>query len=487
MGDIPIPTAGGASVRAGRAGPLPEAALSGKRRLSTRFSALSAAWHGDNALRRRLAHIGHLLAGNYLAALLSLLAVTITARSLGSFNYGMLALTITYTRAIERFISFQSWQPVIKYGASLAGREDHPALRALLKFGLLLDIAACTTAWFVGIMLALLAGALFGWDERTIHLVILYCTVLLFNLNGLPTATLRLAGRFRLVAYGQVLSATARVLLCTLAASMGGDLILFATIWMATQILGSLIFLLTGFRELRRQGVRRILRAPLRGITLRFPGLWSFAWSANLSLTLRSSIYQLDVLLVGALAGPVSAGLYHMAKQIGRLAQQAGVQVQAVVYPDVARLWARQAIAEFRRAIFQTEAMLASFGLFSFLLVFFWAEPLLRWTAGPEFVAAAPLLTVQLGAVMLALSGSAVNSALLAMGRQKQILSVVILATVAFHSTALLLIPRIGPMGANIAHVVFGTIWLICLSTMLRRALRDLPETAPVAAAANPS
>lgn len=452
-----------------------------------RLSSLSAAWRGDNALRRRIGHIGHLLAGNYLAALLSLLAVTITARSLGSLNYGMLALTITYTRAIERFISFQSWQPVIKYGAALSERDDHHALRALYKFGLLLDISAGLAAWLVGVTLALLAGALFGWDERTIRLVLVYCTVLLFNINGLPTAALRLAGRFQLVAYGQVLSATVRILLCGLAAFMGGDLILFASIWMATQILGALVFLFTGMRELRRRGVRGMLRAPLRGITTRFPGLWGFAWSANLSLTLRASIYQLDVLLVGALAGPAAAGLYHMAKQMGKLAQQAGVQVQAVVYPDVSRLWAKQAIGEFRRAIFQTEAMLATFGLFIFLLVFFWAEPLLRWTAGPEFVAAAPLLTVQLGAVMLALSGSAVNSALLAMGRQKQILTVVIVATLAFHTTALLLIPRIGPMGANIAHVVFGTIWLLCLSGLLRRALRDFADQAPAGAAANPS
>src|SRR3546814_8834235 len=85
--------------------------------------------------------------------------------------------------------------------------------------------------------------------------------------------------------------------------------------------------------------------------------------SSDLSLTLRSSAQQLDTLLVGALADPASAGFYHIAKQVGRMAQQIGVHVQAVLYPDVARLWAAGAIQEFRRAILQVEVMLAAFGI----------------------------------------------------------------------------------------------------------------------------
>src|SRR3546814_10472808 len=108
--------------------------------------------------------------------------------------------------------------------------------------------------------------------------------------------------------------------------------------------------------------------------------------SSDLSLTLRSSAQQLDTLLVGALADPASAGFYHIAKQVGRMAQQIGVHVQAVLYPDVARLWAAGAIQEFRRAILQVEVMLAAFGIAVVLLLLAAAMPILLYTAGPAFL-----------------------------------------------------------------------------------------------------
>src|SRR3546814_19532604 len=69
---------------------------------------------------------------------------------------------------------------------------------------------------------------------------------------------------------------------------------------------------------------------------------------SNLSMTLSTSVQEFDVLLVGALAYPASAGLYYMAKRMAKAAQQLGGQVQAVLYPDVTRLWAAQAWKSFQ-------------------------------------------------------------------------------------------------------------------------------------------
>jgi O-antigen/teichoic acid export membrane protein len=100
-------------------------------------------------------------------------------------------------------------------------------------------------------------------------------------------------------------------------------------------------------------------------------------------------------------------------------------------------------------------------------------EPLLRWTAGPEFIAAAPLAIVQMIAVAMTLSGSAVRTALLAMGRQPAILKIVLGATAVFHITALTAIPLIGAMGANIAHVAMCAVWLIALNLVYHKALKN--------------
>lgn len=433
-------------------------------------------WRHEAAFRRRIANIGHLLSGNVASAGIAMLAVALTARALGPADYGILALIISYARAVERLVTFNSWQPLIKYGAAFGDDLDHPDFKRLIKFGLMLDIGAALLAWVAAVAVALAGGLLFEWQDTTVELVLLYSTVLLFNITGTPTAILRLLGRFRVAAYGPTIAALGRLACCAAGVAMGAGLRTFTLIWMATTILGAVAFLVLTLLQLRKQGVRGLLRPPLRGVAERFPGLWGFAWSSNLSLTIRTSAQEFDTLMVGAFAGPAAAGLYHIAKRVSRVAQQVGVHVQAVLYPDIARLWAEGAIERMRRAVWQVEAMVAAYGLAALLVLLVVARPLLGWAAGPAFEAAAPLVVAQMFAVTLTMTGAASRSALLAMGRQQQVLTRVLVATAGFHITALLLIPRIGAMGANIAHIVMGLIFAGGMIFALRKALAS-PRT----------
>lgn len=440
---------------------------------------------GGAFFRERMGHVLHLASGNAGAALLGLGSGLIAARALGVTEYGMLALIITFAQALERLISFQTWQPLIRYGAPLDRPEDAPDLLSLLKFGLVLDLAAGVAAFAIAIGLVLLGRSWFTLDDAAVELVILYATVLLFNIVGTPTALLRLGARFRLIAYGQVGLAAARFILSLAGLLLGLGLAGFVLIWAGTQILSSLVTLTLFRHELRRRGLVGLLRAPLRGVRGRFPGIWSFALSANASLTLRASANQLDTLIVGALADPAAAGLYHIAKRIGRVAETMGMQVEAVVYPDLARLWARRALAGMRHLVRQLQAWLIAGGLAAIAITALVAAPVLAALLGPEFAPVGPLLVVQLSAAMLTLAGSISRATLMAMGRQRRVLTVMIAATAGFYGAALLLVPTIGAMGASLAHLLLSAIWALGLMASAGRALRkgDAPETEPGLAA----
>lgn len=429
------------------------------------------AWRKDETFRRQLKNVGHLLTGNFAASLIGLASFALTARALGPADYGVIALMHAYTRVINKFVNFQSWQPLIKYGAEAQSRGAIDDLKALLKFGLVLDLGAAVLGWALAVAIALLAQPWFGWRPDTVLALVVYCTVMLFNLSGMPTAVMRLSGRYRLMALGQVFSASCRLVLCAAGWVMGAGLWFFVLVWMGVQAVSSACMLVFALRELRRQGCAGFLSAPVRGIRQRFPGLWSFAWLANLSLTIRTSTHEVDTLLVGALADTTAAGFYHIAKRLGRMALQVGVQVQSVVYPDLARLWASGTLGQFRRALRQATVILTAFGALGFLIVLAGAEPLLRWTAGPAFVAAAPLLVVQMLAVSVSLAGISLRTAMLVMGLQRQLLYVVLAATAAFYLTALLLLPSWGAMGANIAHLVLSLIWIAGMAVILARAI----------------
>jgi len=413
-----------------------------------------------------------LLTGTFVTMAITLVSVALAARSLGPHDYGVLALILNSAQAIERLVSFQSWQPLIRYGAVLDGPEHRQDLLSLLKFGLLLDVAGAVAGWLLASALALIAQLFFDIDRATMILALMFASTLLFNLNGMPTAVFRLNGRFRIVATLQVLNAAIRLACILVAYLLGAGLTAMVLVWGGTQVLGYAIVLGMAMRQLRRSGLTGLLHAPLKNMAQRFAGLWRFTWSANASLTIWSTAQQFDTLIVGALADPASAGFYYLAKRVSRLALQLGSQVEAVIYPELTRLWSMQLRGAFKRAVLQVEVLLAAFGIGCVVFFFWTAAPLMRLAAGPQFVGAAPLLVFQMIAVTFTMCGTAGRSALLAMGRQRQVLATAMVAVATFHISALLLVPRVGAMGANIAHIFLGLVWLIGLMAQLQAGLR---------------
>jgi O-antigen/teichoic acid export membrane protein len=428
---------------------------------------------GGNLLRsRRTRAVGHLLTGTSATVLLSLFSVGFAARALGPTAYGQLALILTLGQACERLLSFQAWQPLIRYGASLDAQTDRENLQALYKFGLLLDVAGCTLAWGTASLLLITGHFLLGISWPVTLAGLLFMLSILFNLNGTPTAIFRICDRFRTSARLQVVNAVIRLAASAAAYAAGAGLLGFVLVWAGTQALGSVINLAISVRLLRRAGLGGFYRASLRGISARFPNLWRFTLGGNLSLTIWASAQQLDTLIVGAFADPASAGLFHIAKRVSRIVQQVGSQIEAVVYPDLSRMWAAAQRTSFVRLIIRTEMMLAAFGggcLLASLVAGRWA---LELAAGPSFGAAAPLLTVQIVAVALTICGAGSRAGLLAMGLQPLVLRTVLAAALTFHAAVIPLIYAMGAMGANIAHVLFGAVWLGGLTLSLRAGLR---------------
>ena len=301
---------------------------------------------------RRVRAVAHLLTGTSATVALSLVSIALAARALGPQQYGVLALILTLGQASERLLSFQSWQPLIRYGATLDSDGERDDLRSLFKFGLLLDGLGSSAAWIVASGCAIGAHYVLGIPWPATELALVYVFSLLFNLNGTSTAIFRLSGRFRIVAHLQILNAALRLAASVFAFLMGSGLTGFVLVWMATQISGSLLNIGFGLRLLAHRGIKRLLAANITDMTQRFPDLWRFTWGANVSLTIWASAQQLDTLIVGWLADPASAGMFHIAKRVSRVVQQVGSQVEAVVYPDLSRLWAAGQRSAFVRLVY---------------------------------------------------------------------------------------------------------------------------------------
>lgn len=422
----------------------------------TAFRRLRSGWAQNPVLRSRLASIGHLLSGNVLNAVIMLVGISIAARALGAAEYGVMVLILTFGRVFERLVRFESWQPLIRFAAQEELGSNPPRLAQLYLYGLFLDIGAAFLAALLAVGFGYFLASAVGLSDEHFSLIAIYSVAIALNIRGMPTAALRMSGSFRTIAYCQLITSVVRVGLAFVCLLQGGGLLSFILVWTGSQILGAAIFLWLGFRALEKAGTPSPLTASPRSMRRNFPGFLGFAWSTNLSSTLRMLTQEADTLLVGALAGTSSVGVYHIAKRCAKVALQVGAQVQTVIYPDMARLWANDRIAEFRAITLKVQAALGAIALCLLAGAWLLGDLVIRIALGNDFDATYPLLLAQLVAVGLIMHAAPSRSALLAMNEPRFVLVVALIATTLFFGVAVALTPILGPMGASIAHICFS-------------------------------
>lgn len=426
----------------------------------------------------RIVSIMHMLSGNIANALLMLVGTALAARALGAEQFGVFVLVLTLGRFSERLVRFESWQPLIRFAADEERSFDKDRMGSLFLYGLLLDAVSCLLAAVITILGGIILMQSIGLHSEDLPLVMIYAVAIAFNIRGAPTAALRLAGRFRTLAYLQTISSIVRIALASLAFVFDWGVLGFVVIWAGAQIFDTALFLIISYRALRGQGIANPLTSDWRGLPKRFPGFMSFAWSTNMSSTLRTLTQEADTLLVGALGGAASAGFYHIAKRLAKVAMQVGANVQTVMYPDMARLWAKFEIRAFRAVTARLQLALFALGGVALIATIFLAKPVIALVLGNEFVESYKLLVAQMVAVMLILHSAPSRSALLSMGKPGLVLLIAAISTVAFFATALWALPIYGALGANFAHIAFGAITAIAMDVFWWKGSRRAMEQA---------
>lgn len=418
---------------------------------------------GHGMLQSRIGSILHLISGNLGNALIMLVGLSIAARALGDVNFGIMAIVLTIGRVCERLVRFESWQPLVRYAAQEEVDNDTTRLSRLYLYGLLLDIGSALLAACLTISAGFVLAGLLQLGQGGTTLVAIYACAIAVNIRGMPSAALRLAGKFKTIAYFQVVAHSLRLIMAIVCYLNGAGLLAFVVVWTVAQIVDSLLFCFLGFRTLRRAGTPNPWRADWRNLRTDFPGFLGFAFATNLSSSMRTLTQEADTLLVGIFAGNAAAGFYHLAKRMAKIAQQVGETVQTVIYPDLARMWSNSTRKAFGRLVGTIQAMLAAIAISAVAVTWLAGEKVIELVFGQEFAGSYPLLLTQLIAVLLILHAAPTRSALLAMNRPGYVLKVASASTILFFAVAIYALPRFGAMGANLAHIAFGALTAVLL------------------------
>lgn len=447
---------------------------------SVRFdpARLALRWRQSELVRPRLISILHLLSGSLGNVTLMMASLAVATRALHQHDFGVMVVVLSIGRVCERLIRFESWQPLVRFVALEEQHGDQDRIASLYAYGLLLDLGGSLAAALLSVGFAYVAGTAVGLRPEDVPLVAIYAVAIAFNVRGMASAALRLAGRFRILAYVQLVSCLVRLALSGALLMLGAGLAGFILVWTVSQILDAVLFNMLGFAALRRSGIPSPLRADRRHLAQRFPGFMRFAVTTNVSSMMRTMTHEMDTLLVSTFAGAATAGLYYLSRRIAKVAQTAGDMIQTIIYPDLARLWTHGDGASFRRVVTMLQAGLAGIACFAIAACWLIGKPAIGAAFGPGYADSYPMLLIQLFAVLLTLHSAPSRSALLAMNRPGAVLMASVLSTGLFLLTAFALIPKHGGIGANIAHVAAALLIAALLDIAFWRGVRKRPRRA---------
>lgn len=430
-------------------------------------------WLKEDSLRQLFKNAGALLSGNMVAWILGLVTFAITARILGQTQFGILVLITTYVTIVDRLLNFQSWQALIKYGADALVRESDDDFKSIVKFCTLLDAATAILGTIVATAAAFWVGQWLAWERETVLMAALYSFVILFNINGTPTGILRLFNRFQLFAVQNIISAAIKFVGIIILLFIGADLWSVLLLWMATTIIGQLLLLGLGWRELRIQGFNGIHKASIGDISNQHPGVWGFILTTNLNSSIRMTSRELDTMIVGGMVGVEGASLFKIAKQIAAIPAMLSDPLYQAIYPDLSKLWVKGDIKKFKQLIVRSGLIAGGVATIIWLGVILFGSLFIQLTFGAEYVAAQPILVWYMLAMVIAIYGFPLHPAMLSMGRPKTTFWIHLLSTIAYFPLLFVFIKWMDLVGAGIAYICYYLLWSFIMMELERRFLKE--------------
>jgi O-antigen/teichoic acid export membrane protein len=425
----------------------------------------------DHGLKRILKNTAWLLAGKGFGGALSLVYLAILTRTLGLAGWGQFAIITGTATALVTFISFQTWQVIVRYGAThlapIGERAEFVRLIGLCAaFDFLGAVAGCL---LIGVLATFLAPY-FGWDAQLTLTATMFSMTMLMALKSTPTGILRVLNRFDLGTYAEAVIPLVRLIGVLAAWVFAPRLAYFLLAWAAAEVVHSIVYWTMALQQVGKFSARNFFRF---GTAMQEnAGIGGFLLVTNAGSTLSGFAKNSAVLFVGFFAGAAAAGLFRLASQISTAMTKISTLLSRAIFAEVNQVRAQHGDDALRAVFKQTARFLfaASFILIGLVAVL--GKPILLLMSGAPFLAAYPLLFILAAAACLDLAGAIYEPILLSGGAARSTLWLNAISAIAFIAVLALLLPPFGSSGAAWAVLIASFLRLVIFGAAAQRHLR---------------
>ncbi len=428
----------------------------------------------DSSIGRILENTAWLLGGKGIGGVLSLFYLAIVTRSLGPTGFGHFALILSTAQIVTTFVSFETWQIIVKFGQTHIQEGDTGRFGRLMAFCIAIDLAGAFVGCLIAAAATLLLGPHFGWSRDVSWEALAFSVVMLMTIRSTPMGILRLFDRFDAGALAETMIPVGRMIGAVVVWVAGPAITGFLLAWAAAELLCATTYWTLALRTMnRRMGPwrkRRFLQARFEN-----EGIMSFLTATNISTTVASMTKQVSVLIVGFFAGPADAGLYRLAYQISISLTKVSGLLSRTIFAELARVSAGRSATDLIKLFRRTNRLaLIGGGVIIFLIVVL-GRPLLLLMAGHAFSGAYPLLLLLGISASIDLVGVSFEPLLMATNRAKTSVKIKLFNACVLVVLLTLLLPRFGSVGAATANLSVACVGIILMGWMARRSLAQLP------------
>ena len=423
--------------------------------------------------RRIFKNAGLLLSGRVANGVLGLATLSLMAKGLGVERFGLVILVQTYVQVITGLVTFQSWQAVIRYGATYLKNQDSASFQSLLKFTTMLDVIGVLAGTVIGYVAVPFIGPFLQWDAEVIGLAKIYSALILFTMTATPTGLLRLFDRFDVLSWQTTITPLLRLAGIGLAVLLDGPLWAYLLTWFLAGAMGGLMLMVLGWREAARRGVLAGMSWSFQDLAKGHDGIWRFSIASNIHSSLQLVTGQMATFLVGLVAGPAAAGLFKIGRDLATTLTKPAEMLNQSIYPEFARLSSVSNWHDFARLIMRGGIVAGAAGSVLLMLTLVAGESFLRLFFGADFAAANAVLVLQIAAAVVTIAGFSMDPALYAMGRPGIPLRINLVSVLAVFLPLLVVLGQTqGATGAAIAALVSAVVTFAATAILTAIELR---------------
>lgn len=252
--------------------------------------------------------------------------------------------------------------------------------------------------------------------------------------------------------------------------------------WALPLLLAALVAALVLARHLRADVGPTAPVPPARSRPLRRE-FWAFSLPRAGTAIVERVLDWGDVLIVLALAGPVTGGVYGVVSRIVQAGNMLESALRIVMGPRLSAALALEDRAAARTLYTRVTVLLIRMSWPFYLTVAVWAGPVLS-LFGPEFVAGGPALVVLCGAMLLRTTVGALQTVLLMAGRSSWQLRNKLVQLLTLVVLTCLLVPSWGLMGGAVAFAISTVVDTVLAAGQVHARLGLSTAPGPVARAA---